>query len=394
MSEELATVDHQPVVDTYVPPRIQMPALAAGVVPQMPEIGRIRLGEKRKSQKGSLYPAALETFRLTSPDRQLIEQVADLYGGTVKEFNDQALVPAQQWQVVTTSKALNVYVPNGGQFSSMYERWDGSMCLTRTDGVRDLFTGEFLADPCPNDPASRKEWMARFDVKLTTRMSVMLRDVPALGVWRLESHGLQAGDQLAASAMLMAMTGAGWVVPATLTLEGGKGNMVVGEKEAGKKGVKRRDNGQLVQRTTYVYPVLKAVDITPHDLHREVQKAQAEHLSAQAEFEAANRPKALHAKSASSGDDPFAVLGEDWMDETGNRPVSDDDVVDAEVVEPVKAAKPAKRVATVETGELANKRQIIAVMKAQQVARVAEPVKLTDTLTVAECERLLAEVAS
>ena len=150
------------------------------------ETGRIRIGQLVPSRNGS-RPAKLDTFRLTSADRRRIDQVAELYGGTVAEWQAPA---GRQWEVVTTVAELNVVVPpHELAFSQWYELWNAGGCLRRCDGVTDTISD----GPCRCDPELRGRAKDQCDIH--TRLSVMLRDLPGLGVWRLDTQGWHAGRE-------------------------------------------------------------------------------------------------------------------------------------------------------------------------------------------------------
>jgi hypothetical protein len=162
---------------------------------RMAEQGRIRLGHK-VGPKG--YPGKLDKFRFTSPNQRLIADIAQLYGGEPQQWEGQ-------WEVYSDARSIPVIVVKGG-LSQWMETWSGGGCTHRCDGVTNVLTG----DPCdPDDPAHR-------DAKPTTRLSVMLRDVETLGVWRLESHGWNAAAELPSIAELAMFVGD--LVPATLHL--------------------------------------------------------------------------------------------------------------------------------------------------------------------------------
>ena len=82
--------------------------LAAGSSPDLAlvqdEIGRIRMGEKRTSQRGTKYPAALQTWRLTSRVRDRLDAAARIYGGQVRPWEDEP----GQFELYTESDALEV----------------------------------------------------------------------------------------------------------------------------------------------------------------------------------------------------------------------------------------------------------------------------------------------
>ena len=171
------------------------------------EIGRIRQGEQRTSSNGKTYPAALDTFRLTSPHRPAIDAAAAQWGGTVTPWQSPA---GPQWQVTLAEPAVPVIVPSADlAFSQWYELWTGGGCQRRCDS-----TIEYIGDqPCQCDPGAR-------DCQPTTRLSVMLPTVPGFGLWRVESHGYNAAAELAG---VVAIAGAfadrGRYLEATLRLE-------------------------------------------------------------------------------------------------------------------------------------------------------------------------------
>ncbi len=157
------------------------------------EVGRIRIGQQVAGNNGRKRPEKLTTFRLTSSDRTRIDQAAQLYGGTVQQWDAPA---GKQWEVVTDSDSLNVIVPPSDMcFSQAYELWSGGGCARRCDGYNETIT----QGPCLCDPEKR-------ECNIHTRLSVMLADVPGLGVWRLDTSGYNAAVELqgAVSAIQMA----------------------------------------------------------------------------------------------------------------------------------------------------------------------------------------------
>lgn len=167
------------------------------------ELGRIRLGVKVPvGTSGKTRPGKLEKFRFTSPNASLIADIATLYGGTARPWNNAG---KPEHEVITDATAIPVIVVKGG-FSQWMETWSGGGCVHRCDGERDAISGDYCD---PDDRAHR-------DARPTTRLSVMLRDVESLGVWRLESHGWNAAAELPMLAELAMHVGD--LVPATLHL--------------------------------------------------------------------------------------------------------------------------------------------------------------------------------
>jgi hypothetical protein len=173
------------------------------------EIGRIRIGQlvaDPKSRTGT-RPKKLDTFRLTSADKRPIERAAQLFGGTVEPWEAPA---GPQWQVITETAELDVIVPPSDMaFSQYLELWSGGGCLRRCDGATELLTEQ----PCLCDPAKR-------ECDYHTRVSVMIRDLPGLGVWRLDTQGWYAARELGGAIEIMGLAaGRGVMVPARLLLE-------------------------------------------------------------------------------------------------------------------------------------------------------------------------------
>ncbi len=142
------------------------------------EIGRIRIGQK--GAKGQ--PQKLTTFRFTSFDKRTIEAASKLWGGTVKPCVDSDL--KGQWEVVTNASEIPI-MASPTEPTQYMELWSGGGCKRRCNGREDLISGGV----CQCDPESP-------ECKPTTRLSVILPDLPGLGVWRLESHGWNAAQEL------------------------------------------------------------------------------------------------------------------------------------------------------------------------------------------------------
>lgn len=199
---EGAPVNQEIAVRQPSPPMPVVPTISPDFVrPRLPEVGRIRLGEK-KGEKG--YPAKLDAFRFTSRDKALMEIVAKRFGGEVTEW---ASDEGPQWQVYSQATSLEVVVPKAElAFSQWFENWDGAVCRRRCDGHREVI-GE---RPCICDPDNRL-------CLPTTRLNVLLPDVPGMGVWRVESHGFNAAAEILGTIELAAASGA-VLLPATLML--------------------------------------------------------------------------------------------------------------------------------------------------------------------------------
>ena len=194
------------------------------------ELGRIRIGQRVTGQDGKTRPAKLDRFRVTSASRLLLDQVAGLYGGEVHVWQPPS--GPQQFEVVTAAARIPVLVPPQ-PVSQWLETWSAGGCVHRCDGVTEVISGL----PCDGGPE-------HIEAKPTTRLNVILRDVAAVGVFRLESHGWNAAAELPDMAAFLAQ--AGGYVDGWLALE---------ERVSKAGGQTRR----------FIVPTIE-VDITPAEL--------------------------------------------------------------------------------------------------------------------------------
>lgn len=181
------------------------------------EIGRIRTGERAGNR-----PTKLDRFRLTSPSRDMIEAAAEQYGSDKRGVRawTNPFDKGQEYEVVVSSETLKILVPPGQSLSQFWELWSGGGCERRCDGRRELI-GERPC-VCPPVGKERAEQSAKGKAcKPTTRLNVILPELPSVGVWRLESHGFNAALELAGTAELLERaTRAGRLIPAYLRLDG------------------------------------------------------------------------------------------------------------------------------------------------------------------------------
>jgi len=166
------------------------------------ELGRIRLGQKQATQSGKTRPAKLDKFRFTSVSETYIRDLAALYGGDPKPWDNNGIA---SWEVITTATTIPVIVVKNG-LSQWMETWSGGGCIHRCDGEVNVLTNE----PCDQNDR------AHIEAKPTTRLSVMLPELEAIGAWRLESHGWNAAAEIPAVAELALFVGD--LVPAELRL--------------------------------------------------------------------------------------------------------------------------------------------------------------------------------
>lgn len=181
--------------------------------PRLAQVGVIRLGRQLVSAKGKSYPAKLETFRITSPSRTIVDRIAELFGGEVKPW-DSGKGP--QFEVITKVKEFAVLVPP--QFvDPNYELWGNGYCSRRCDGVTErlrqaacLCTAEFGERFTKTAPPGKA-------CKPTTRLSLMIADLLSLGTFKLESHGWNAAQEL--PTLVNAMRNASAPIPGRLEIQ-------------------------------------------------------------------------------------------------------------------------------------------------------------------------------
>lgn len=187
---------------------------------RLPEHGRIRLGVKGTSSRGKVIPKSIETFRFTSPDEKVIDQLAARYGGTVKPWSDPKASPSKQFEVITQANELRVWLPDSDALSVWYELWTGKGCVRRCDG-------ETVQTPVISGP-DEGTWdesscicsaTGNMECRPYTRLRVVLPDVTFGGCWRLETKGWNAAAELPEMERMLAILRTTGMVEATLRLE-------------------------------------------------------------------------------------------------------------------------------------------------------------------------------
>tara|TARA_R110002020_G_scaffold135866_1_gene303298 strand:+ start:2025 stop:2915 length:891 start_codon:yes stop_codon:yes gene_type:complete len=186
---------------------------------RVPEQGRIRLGMQHE---GKGYPKSLDAFRFTSPDRDAIENIAGIYGGSAKMWNNKKATPQNQWEVFTEASELSVFLPPNS-IDVWYEEWSGGGLLRRCDGIEaqvqnptpDGIDTDIV--PCVCSPMVDKGGSMLCDPH--TRLNVILPDVRFGGTWRIESKGWSASRELPAMINLIYSMQESGMTVARLSLE-------------------------------------------------------------------------------------------------------------------------------------------------------------------------------
>jgi len=204
------TAEPDPVVDGQPPD----PAYTA--VKDLPtwwrELGRLRMGDREPILDGRNRPVLdahgrpklrvikLPRWRLTSQDEQRINLAAQLWGGTPEPW--ERAPEGEQWQVTTRATWVPVIVPREAAVTQKYELWTGpGGAARRCDGEWDEVSGAECL--CRDEQEVDQSGGTARACKLTTRLSVVLYDLPGMGVWRLETHGFWSGTGLVSFAQRM-----------------------------------------------------------------------------------------------------------------------------------------------------------------------------------------------
>lgn len=192
---------------------------------RMRQLGEIRIGHvveaKTKSGKTTTRPEKLSKFRFTSPSADILTAVAKAYGGDVQPWTP-ANGGLDEFEVYTTTDRIPVVIPPLA-VTQWYELYAGSKCVRRCDGQAEQKSDS----ACLCDPEQR-------DCSITTRLNVMMRDVPPIGYWLLTSRGYYAAVELPPIADLLAQGGGN--VPGWLGLEERR---AVVEKPSGESETRR-----------------------------------------------------------------------------------------------------------------------------------------------------------
>ena len=191
------------------------------------QLGRIRIGQQVPTDKGKMRPAKLDTFRLTTQSRHAADAIAELYGGTVQNWNNE-------FEVITGQSAIGVTVPPRDQvISQFYELWNKGGCLRRCDSQVEQISGKPCLCPHAEDPddlvaveaaAQERARLASLNppqaCKVVTRISLMIPDLPGLGVFRLDTSSYYAAVEIGdAAELLQVARDRGVFLPAVLRIE-------------------------------------------------------------------------------------------------------------------------------------------------------------------------------
>ena len=154
-------------------------------------VGEIRTGDMTSTATGKTRPRAIDQFRMTSPDRVALEAAALRYGGEIRPWGNG------EFELYTERKEIDVVIPpvEAMAFGQDYMLWaktgsgrsvrqrlcDGRMCdVNKADRV-----------PCLCEAAGGER-----KCKMNTRLSLLLPELPSLGLWRVYTGSRIAGSEL------------------------------------------------------------------------------------------------------------------------------------------------------------------------------------------------------
>jgi hypothetical protein len=230
-----------------------------GELPRLPEIGRLRSGGQKVDERRP--GPALKTWRITSVHRDVVETMAEAYGGKVETFTQGG---REEWQVVTEASSLPVVLikPEFESTSQNYEQWSGSGCRVRCDGQRanvritykqkvkgkqvDLDRWELRSchgegTGCPIDQPI---------CKLTSRLLFTLPICNRIGAFRFQTGGSSGDDMYGIYWMGLQALAQGQMIKAAIRLQPTR-----------TKGLRTADNPTGTRQ--YVAPILDILAVMP-----------------------------------------------------------------------------------------------------------------------------------
>ncbi len=192
---------------------------------QARELGRLRTGYSRPNSdpKKRPVPVKSKTWVLTSFAEHYAQAAAEAWGGTVEPWQPQGN-GAPQFRVITERESIDALLPPGDPLSQNNEMWNKGGCARRCNGETELISRQ----PCLCMREFGEDWhLLRQDTyrkdkvcAATSRLNVILPDMPDMGVWRAETHSFYAANEWAGSVdMVLSGTGGQGLVPVSLRIE-------------------------------------------------------------------------------------------------------------------------------------------------------------------------------
>ena len=187
---------------------------------QLRELGRIRSGYSEpytKDGKELRRAVRSETFILTAVTRDNLDIAAELWGGTVEQWQPQGSGP-EVWRVITRAPAIDAILPPGDPLSQAYEFWNKGGAVRRCDGERD----EKSNGPCVCRAQFGEAWFERRKTEVCqpyTRLNVFL-ELSDFGYWRIETKSFYAAGEISGAVdLIKARIGPEPAVPIRLRID-------------------------------------------------------------------------------------------------------------------------------------------------------------------------------
>lgn len=188
---------------------------------QARELGRLRTGYSipNEDPKKRPRPVRSSTWIITSHAEHYVHAAAEIWGGTVEKWQPQGN-GAVQWRVTTEAVSLDAILPPGDPLSQAYESWSRGGAQRRCDGMTETLSDQ----PC----LCRAQWGDNFHetaprdlaCKMTTRLNVILPEMPDIGAWRVETHSYHSANEIAAAVdVLKGSIGSEALIPVRLRIE-------------------------------------------------------------------------------------------------------------------------------------------------------------------------------
>jgi hypothetical protein len=187
---------------------------------QARELGRLRTGWSvpHKDPNKRPVPVKSKTWVLSSHAEHYVQAAAEAWGGTVERWQPQG-AGAPQFRVVTQRGSIDALLPKGDPLSQHNEMWSKGGCQRRCDGQIEQISRK----PCLCLAQHGEDWHLLPKGRVcaaTSRLNVILPDMPDVGVWRAETHSFYAANEWGGTVdMVLSGTNGQSFVPVSLRIE-------------------------------------------------------------------------------------------------------------------------------------------------------------------------------
>jgi hypothetical protein len=192
---------------------------------QARELGRLRTGWSvpNPDPDKRARPVKSKTWVVTSHAEHYAQAAAEAWGGDVERWQPQGN-GAPQFRVITKAEQIDALLPPGDPLNQYNEMWTKGGCQRRCDGQ----TEQISRMPCLCLAEFGEDWhLLRQDqyrkdkvCAATSRLNVILPDMPDVGVWRAETHSFYAANEWGGTVdMVLSGTEGKGLVPVSLRIE-------------------------------------------------------------------------------------------------------------------------------------------------------------------------------